>query len=113
MHFDHHWMTLFAVVLLAVCFLACAMPTTSSAAAGEISHKPFGKTPDGTPVELYTLRNHNNVEVKICNYGGIVVSISVPDRHGQFGDVVLGYDNLDSYIKENPFFGAMVGRYAN
>jgi aldose 1-epimerase len=113
MHVDHHWVTMFTTGLSAVCLLACAMPTTSSAASGQISKKPFGKMPDGTPVDLYTLRNRHGVEVKISNYGGIVVSISVPDRNGQFGDVVLGYDNLDGYLKESPFFGALVGRYGN
>jgi aldose 1-epimerase len=111
MNVDYPLLTL--VGLSAICILACAMPTTGSAASGEISKKPFGKMPDGTPVDLYTLRNRRGVEVKISNYGGIVVSIGVPDRNGHFGDVVLGYDNLDDYIKQNPFFGAMVGRYGN
>jgi aldose 1-epimerase len=110
---DHQWLPVITAGLSAVCILACAMPATSSAASGEISKKPFGKMPDGTPVDLYTLRNRHGVEAKISNYGGIVVSISVPDRNGHFGDVVLGYDNLDDYLKQNPFFGAMVGRYGN
>src|SRR5215831_20576109 len=113
MHFDHHLLTVFSTSLSTICLLACAMPTTASAASGEISKKPFGKMPDGTPVDLYTLRNRHRMEVKISNYGGIVVSISVPDRNGQFADVVLGYDNLAGYLKANPFFGAMVGRYGN
>jgi aldose 1-epimerase len=113
MNVDYQWLTLFTTGLSAVCVLACALPTTGSAASGEISKKPFGKMPDGTPVDLYTLRNRHSVEVKISNYGGIVVSIKVPDRDGQFGDVVLGYDIFESYLKENPFFGAMVGRYGN
>ena len=113
MHLDHHLLTFFSTGLSAICFLACAMPITSSAASGEISKKSFGKMPDGTPVDLYTLRNRHRMEVKITSYGGIVVSIIVPDRDGQFADVVLGYDNLEGYLKENPFFGAMVGRYGN
>src|SRR5215469_9494272 len=104
MHLDHHLLTVFSTSLSTICLLACAMPTTASAASGEISKKPFGKMPDGTPVDLYTLRNRHGVEVKISNYGGIVVSIKIPDRNREFGDVVLGYDNLDAYIKENPFF---------
>lgn len=113
MHPDYQWLTMFTTGLSAVCLFACAMPATSSAASGEISKKAFGKMPDGTPVDLYTLRNRHGVEAKISNYGGIVVSIKVPDRNGEFGDVVLGYDNLEGYLKENPFFGAMVGRYGN
>ncbi len=110
MHVEYQWIT---AGLSAICLLACAMPTTSAAASGEISHKPFGKTQDGAPVDLYTLRNRHGIEVKIMNYGGIVLSISVPDRNGEFGDVALGYDNLEGYLKESPFFGAMVGRYGN
>lgn len=73
----------------------------------------FGKLPDGTAVDLYTLANRSGMEVKITNYGGIIVSIKTPDRNGKPGDVVLGYDNLDGYVKRNPFFGCLVGRYGN
>src|SRR6267378_2749717 len=75
MNVDYPLLTIFTTGLSAVCILACAMPTTSSAASGEIGKKPFGKMPDGTPVDLYTLRNRHGVEAKISNYGGIVVSI--------------------------------------
>src|SRR6267378_4610966 len=80
MNVDYQLLTLSATGLSAICILACAMPTTGSAASGEISKKPFGKMPDGTPVDLYTLRNRHRVEVKISNYGGIVVSIKFPYR---------------------------------
>jgi aldose 1-epimerase len=113
MNVDYHLLTALSTILSTICLLACAMPTPGSAASGVISHKPFGKMPDGTPVDLYTLRNRHGMEVKITNYGGIVVSISVPDRNGELADVVLGYDNLEGYLKESPFFGAMVGRYGN
>lgn len=73
----------------------------------------FGKTKDGKTATLYTLRNANGVEAKITNYGGIVVSLKVPDRTGKLDDVVLGYDNLAGYIKETPYFGCLVGRYGN
>ena len=82
-------------------------------AAGQISEKPFGKATDGAPVTLYTLRNAKGAEARIMNYGGIVVSLKVPDRHGKLGDVVLGYDKLEDYIKETPYFGALIGRYGN
>lgn len=78
-----------------------------------ISQAPFGKTTDGLPVEIFTLRNHNGMEARIMTYGGIVVSLKTPDKSGNFDDVVLGYDHLDAYIKRNPFFGALVGRYGN
>jgi len=79
----------------------------------EITAEPFGKTPDGLPVEIYTLRNKNGLEARIMTYGGIVVSLKTPDRAGRFDDVVLGYDSLDGYIKRNPYFGAIVGRCGN
>lgn len=77
-----------------------------------ISKEEFGKA-DGKTVELYTLTNRNGVEVKIITYGGIVVSLKVPDRDGKFADVVLGYDNLDGYLQDTSFFGAIIGRYGN
>ena len=73
----------------------------------------FGKTPGGEEVWLYTLSNKNGMKAEIINYGGIVVSLYVPDRDGKLDDVVLGFDNLESYIKQSPFFGALVGRHAN
>jgi aldose 1-epimerase len=64
-------------------------------------------------VFLYTLKNSKEMEVKITNYGGIVVSLSVPDRKGKNDDVVLGFDKLDDYFHEPPYFGALIGRYGN
>lgn len=78
-----------------------------------ITKQPFGKTRDGTPVDLYVLRNSKGMEAAICNYGGIVVWLKVPDKHGKLGDVVLGYDHLDGYLTNNPYFGCLVGRYGN
>jgi aldose 1-epimerase len=78
-----------------------------------IGKQAFGQTTDGTPVELHTLTNDKGVEARIMTYGGIVVSLKVPDRNGKSGDVVLGYDNLQGYLKDNPYFGALIGRYGN
>lgn len=72
----------------------------------------FGKTADGTPVERYVLTN-GKVTAKVMTYGGIITDLIVPDRNGKPGDVVLGFDTLDGYLKGHPFFGATVGRYAN
>ena len=73
----------------------------------------FGTTPEGEDVRIYKLTNAGGVEARITDYGGIVVSLKVPDRDGVLGDVVLGYDTLDDYVKDNPFFGTITGRYAN
>jgi aldose 1-epimerase len=107
--------TVFAIAgLAAASFVGCtSMPQT-----GIVSKMPFGKTPDGTPVELYTLRNSSGMEASIMTYGGTVTSLKVPDKNGKFGDVVLGFDSLDGYInpayaKANPYFGALIGRFGN
>ncbi len=75
--------------------------------------QPFGSTSDGTPVDLYILQNNTGAEAKITNYGGIVTSLKVPDRNGDLGDVVLGYNELAGYLKDSPYFGALIGRYGN
>lgn len=82
------------------------------AKATSIEKEAWGKV-DGKPVDLYTLTNANGLEAKITNYGGIVTSLKVLDRNGKLGDVVLGYDNLKGYVENNPYFGAIVGRYGN
>jgi aldose 1-epimerase len=73
----------------------------------------FGKLPDGTAVDLYTLTNANGLIAKITNYGTIIAELHVPDRKGKLGDVVLGFDNLAQYLKGHPCFGCTVGRVAN
>lgn len=78
----------------------------------EIIKTSFGKVSD-KEVFLYTLKNNAGMEVRITNYGGIVTHIFVPDKNGKPGDVVLGFDSLDGYLQDPPYFGALVGRYAN
>ena len=95
-----------------------ALTLTASLRAATVESEPFGTTHEGTPVQIYTLRNANGCEARITNYGGIIVSLKVPDRHGKLGDVVLGFDRLEdyltpAYLKGCPFFGAFIGRYAN
>lgn len=78
-----------------------------------ISKDSFGKTHDGTNVDIYTLTNGNGMTVKITNFGGIVTQILAPDRNGKMADVVLGFDTLDGYLGKFPYFGVIAGRYAN
>jgi len=78
-----------------------------------IERRLFGTTGDARRVDLYTLINANGLEARIMPYGGVVVSLSVPDRDGNLGDVVLGYDNLDGYFRRGAYFGALIGRYGN
>jgi aldose 1-epimerase len=77
-----------------------------------VQQQPFS-TQGGRPVTLYTLTNSHGVEIRAMNYGGIILSIRVPDRKGQIGDIVLGHEALEGYIPNPPYFGAIVGRYAN
>lgn len=81
--------------------------------AMEIVSEPWGTTKNGEAVTLHTLRNANGMEVKITNYGGIIVSLTAPDHEGNFANVVLGYDTFSQYEANNPFFGCITGRYAN
>lgn len=83
------------------------------AAEQGISKRPWGKTDDGKAVDLYTLTNSKGMTVSITTYGGIVVSVCVPDRKGDLGDVILGFDDLKGYLAGHPYFGALVGRYGN
>lgn len=96
------WLTLFSM---------------TTEAKTKVTSEPFGKTPDATPVEIFTLSD-GPYEARIATYGGILVSMKVPDRNGKSGDVVLGFDNLDGYVANfngpaDAFFGALIGRYAN
>lgn len=82
-------------------------------AKANIQKEPFGTTQDGQETTLYTLTNTNGVEAKISNYGGVVVSLKVPDKNDKMGDVVLGYDSLAGYENNSAYFGAIIGRYGN
>ena len=73
----------------------------------------YGTMPDGTKVEMYNLKNVKGVEMDVITYGGRITSLKVPNKNGEFENVVLGFDNLEDYLKENPFFGALIGRYGN
>jgi aldose 1-epimerase len=98
--------------------MGCSSPPKSPPrnpfAPRNIWKAPFGTLPDGRPVEIYTLRNTKGAEARIMTYGGILVSLTAPDRQGIYGDVVLGYDTLAEYLTNPPTcFGALIGPYAN
>jgi len=107
-----------SIRFLATVFTTLSTMLWTQAPAGamvkpKIEKQSFGMTSNGERVELYTLTNVNGLEARIMTYGGIVVSLKIPDRNGNLGDVVLGYDALDAYLKNNPYFGAIIGRYGN
>ena len=77
-----------------------------------IKKEDWGKA-DNKNVYLFTIINVNGISIKVSNYGGIITYILTPDKNGDMDDIVLGYDNLNDYIKDTPYFGCIVGRYAN
>ncbi|MBX0292316.1 galactose mutarotase [Hymenobacter sp. HSC-4F20] len=97
------------------------MTDSTQTAAGATTAPPvasFGNTPAGAEAQLYTLTNAHGLKATITTYGGTLTSLLTPDKNGQLGDVVLGFDNLggytsDVYLKEGPYFGALIGRYGN
>ncbi|HEY6110253.1 MAG TPA: hypothetical protein VIV56_15240, partial [Gemmatimonadales bacterium] len=78
-----------------------------------VTRAPFGITPTGHPVEIFTFANARGLEVRALSYGGIIVSLVAPDRHGRPANVVLGHDSLEAYLHDSRYLGAIVGRYAN
>ena len=103
-------------MLLAVWLSGCQRASEQSQTNADmplISVADFGQLPDGQTAQLYTLRNKSGATIKITNYGGIITQWTAIDKDGAFEDIVLGYDSLGGYLKESPYFGAIVGRYGN
>ena len=103
-----------SVAITAVCLVLFSLTVEAKT---KVTSQPFGKIPDGTPVEIYTLTD-GAYEARIMTYGGVVVSLKVPDRKGNSADVVLGFDDVAGYVANfngpsDAFFGALIGRYAN
>ncbi len=87
--------------------------TTPATPSVNMKKDHFGQLHNGDPADLYTMTNANGVSVAITTYGGRVVSVKVPDKKGAFADIVLGFNSLDGYLSDNPYFGALIGRYGN
>jgi len=115
---DSLW--IIGLLLAAICFPQCrTQPSEEEAGLSQgkvkmdLFKEEFGRLPDGTLVELYTLYNSQSLRARIMTYGAIVVSLEVPDRDGNIADITLGYDSLAGYLETTPYFGAVVGRYGN
>ena len=114
MHLNPFSKTIFVAGTLGALALAgCSSPQHESSSGGPITKSHFGKMPNGQDVDVYRLRNANGAEASIITYGGTMISLKVPDKNGKLGDVVLGYDTLDPYLTNSPYFGALIGRYGN
>jgi aldose 1-epimerase len=86
---------------------------TADVVDAEITRKPSGVLIDRRSIDVYTLRNTSGIEVRIMNFGGVILSLRVPDRNGKFDDIVLGFNSIEKYLPPDPYFGCIVGRYAN
>jgi len=99
--------------LLGAALLLASAGATEATMTAATTGTPFGKSPEGKPIELFTLKNDKGMETSIMTWGATVVSLKVPDAKGHIDDVVLGYDSAEDYFKGTAFFGAVAGRYAN
>jgi aldose 1-epimerase len=103
------WVLFACLIGLSHAMVATAAPKTMS----KTSRESWGTLQTGESVDLFTLQNANGMTARITSYGGIIVSLTAPDRAGAMADVVLGFDSLAKYEAKNPFFGCITGRYAN
>jgi len=105
------------IIILLTCLIivSCGQENESTSQQKEpmIDREVFGQTQDGQEVDLYTLRNAEGMEVKVITLGGIITSWTAPDRQGNYKDVVLGFNELEPYLGEHPYFGALIGRFGN
>ena len=108
-----HWMNKDVLITIIIMILFSIHCSKKGASMNRIESKPFGELEDGQNAQLFTLTNENGMQLSLTNYGGIITHIIVPDKNGNMGDVVLGYDNLEGYLKASPYFGAIIGRYGN
>jgi aldose 1-epimerase len=79
----------------------------------ELKRQSYGKTSDGTEVDIFTLKNSSGITARVITYGCIITSVQMPDRNGKIGEITLGFDSLEGYLDRHPYFGALVGRFAN
>ena len=102
-------------LLLLIIIISCETSTKKKITMPlvTIEKTDFGKTRDGISIDQFTLKNENGMELSAINYGGIITSWKAADRNGNYEDVVLGFNNIAQYEKESPYFGAIIGRYAN
>lgn len=101
------------LLILTLAVLCPDVTGYSRAPQRAVARAAFGTMSDGAPVEIYTLTNGAGIELKAIAYGGIITSLRVPDRNGRLDDIVLGFDRLEGYLADHPYFGAIIGRYGN
>ncbi len=102
---------LFNMAVFCILFLSSCEPSGDKVVG--LDPSKFETTIDGKPVGLYNLENKNGVLIQITNFGGRIVSLWVPDKEGNFADVVTGYDSIGGFVTDSSYFGALIGRYGN
>lgn len=102
-----------AFVLFVALLSGCTTVSGKGSSNMTVSKEVFGTLPDGRTADLYTITNGNGVRARITNFGGIVVSLETPDKGGKLADIVLGYDSIEGYLENKPYFGCIAGRFAN
>ena len=102
-----------AGAVMGMLVLASCAPPPAGKGTSNVEKKAYGKMPDGAPIDVYTLTNAKGMQASIITYGGVVASLTAPDRAGKYADVVLGSDSLDGWIKQTSYLNALIGRYGN
>ena len=105
--------SLVVVVLGAATAMISDKTVSNAQSKSAVEKRAFGKTPEGTAIDLYVLKNTHGVEANVITFGAALVSLKTPDRSGNIADVVLGYKDIDGYVNDKAYLGATVGRYAN
>ncbi len=100
------------LILISILFFQCSSNKNFMNQL-KIEKKEFGTTEDNVTVYQFVLSNKNGMEISVINYGGIITSLKAKDRNGKYQDIVLGFNSLPPYEDENPYFGALIGRYGN
>jgi len=100
------------LILISILFFQCSLNKNFMNQL-KIEKKKFGTTEDNVTVYQFVLSNKNGMEISVINYGGIITSLKAKDRNGKYQDIVLGFNSLPPYEDENPYFGALIGRYGN
>ncbi|PTB94653.1 galactose-1-epimerase [Marivirga lumbricoides] len=104
----------FIITQLLLVFLMACNSTTDQPQNANITSKSFGTLPSGEEVTQYIMTNNQGMEMSVITYGGIITSLTAPDKAGKYEDIVLGFDNLEGYLQDGvPYFGALIGRYGN
>ncbi len=101
------------MILRFICLAGVLMTSTFSSAADDVIRTPFGKTKEGEAVDIFTLQNSKGMKVRLITFGATIQSIEVPDNKGKMADVIVGFDTLEGFLTEHPYFGGTIGRVCN